>query len=88
MADKKLCFNCACPKYRAAECSTKARCNFCSRKHHTSICPDQQCKGESVMSSVDADKVVYPVVVIKVSGIECRALLDTGSSSSYALQSC
>ena len=36
------------------------------------------------MSSVEADKVVYPVVVIKVDGIECRALLDTGSSSSYA----
>ena len=36
------------------------------------------------MSSADADKVVYPVVVIKVGGIECRALLDTGSSSSYA----
>ena len=68
MADKKLCFNCACPKHRAAECSSKARCNFCSRKHHTSICPDQQSKGESVMSSVDADEVVYPVVVINVAG--------------------
>ena len=36
------------------------------------------------MSSVDADKVIYPVVVIKVGGIECRALLDFCSSSCYA----
>ena len=36
------------------------------------------------MSSVGAEKVVYPVVVIKVGGIECRALLDSGSSSCYA----
>ncbi len=28
--------------------------------------------------------VVYPVVVVKVEGIMCRALLDTGAGSSYA----
>ena len=37
-----------------------------------------------MLSSVDAEKVVYPVVVIKVGDIECRALLDSGSSSCYA----
>ena len=84
LAEKRLCFNCARPKHRAAECSSKLRCSFCSRKHHTSICPDQQPKGESVMSSLDDDKVIYPVVVVKVGGIECRALLDSGSSSCYA----
>ena len=84
LAEKKLCFNCASPKHRAAECASKTRCNFCSRKHRTSICPDQQSKGESVMSSVDAEKVIYPVVVVKVGGIECHALLDSGSSSCYA----
>ena len=84
LAEKKLCFNCASPKHRVAECASKTRCNFCSRKHHTSICPHQQSKGESVMSSVDAEKVTYPVVVVKVGGIECRALLDSGSSGCYA----
>ncbi|XP_078345136.1 uncharacterized protein LOC144667518 [Oculina patagonica] len=59
-------------------------CYFCSRRHHTSICIDQKPKGESVMSSVDDDKVIYPVVVVKVGGIECRALLDSGASSCYA----
>ena len=36
------------------------------------------------MSSCGDDKVVYPVVVVKVGGIECRALLDAGASSCYA----
>ena len=84
LAEKWLCFNCARPKHRAAECSSKLRCSFCSRKHHTSICPDQQPKGDSVMPSLDDDKVIYPVVVVKVGEIECHALLDSGSSSCYA----
>ena len=27
--------------------------------------------------------VIYPVVVVEVEGIKCRALLDTGSGNSY-----
>ena len=27
--------------------------------------------------------MTYPVVVVKVDGIKCRALLDTGAGSSY-----
>jgi len=32
----------------------------------------------------EKSKVVYPVVVVYVDGIKCRALLDTGAGSSYA----
>ena len=84
LAEKKLCFNCTGPRHRAAECVSKMSCELCSRRHHTSICNDQHLKGESVMSSLGDDKVVYPVVVVKVGGIECRALLDSGASSCYA----
>ena len=28
---------------------------------------------------------MYPVVVVSVEGVKCRALLDTGSGNSYAL---
>ena len=28
--------------------------------------------------------VIYPVIVVDVDGIKCRALLDTGAGSSYA----
>ena len=31
-----------------------------------------------------SNKVIYPVVVVEVGGIQCRALLDTGAGSSYA----
>ena len=36
------------------------------------------------MSSLGDCKVVYPVVVVKVGGIECYALLDSGASSCSA----
>lgn len=36
------------------------------------------------MFSLGDDKVVYPVVVFKVGGIECRSLLDSDASSCYA----
>ena len=29
-------------------------------------------------------QVIYPVVVVDVNGVKCRALLDSGSGSSYA----
>ena len=31
--------------------------------------------------------LTYPVAIIKVSGVKCRALLDTGSGSSYISES-
>ena len=80
---KRLCFNCAGSKHRAAECTSKLRCTLYSWKHHTSICPHQQPGRESALSSLGDDKVIYPVVVVTVDGTECRALLDSGSSSCY-----
>ena len=54
-----------------------------SWKHHTSICPHQQPGKESAVSSLGDEKVIYPVVVVTVDGIECCALLHSGSSSCY-----
>ena len=84
LEEKKLCFNCTGPRHRAADCVSKMSCELCSRRHHTSICNDQLLKGESVMSSRGDDRVVYPAAVVKIGGIECRALLDSGASSCYA----
>ena len=36
------------------------------------------------MMAATEGSVIYPVVVVKVNNILCRALLDTGASSSYA----
>ena len=38
LALKNLCFNCATPNHRAAECFSKATCQHCKKRHHTSIC--------------------------------------------------
>ena len=31
-----------------------------------------------------SEQVIYPVVVVDVNGVKCRALLDTGAGGSYA----
>ena len=56
--------------------------------HHTSIYesngkPQGAEKKEEELLGVAkvAGKVVYPVVVVQVNGIKCRALLDTGAGS-------
>ena len=36
------------------------------------------------MSTCDGDKVIHPIVVIKIDGVECRALVDSGAASFYA----
>ena len=38
-----------------------------------------------MMTTCDGDRVVHPIVVIKLDGVECRALVDSGAASSYAL---
>ena len=35
-------------------------------------------------TQIGGGPVVYPVVVVEVAGMKCRALLDSGAGSSYA----
>ena len=37
-----------------------------------------------MMMVIGGGSVIYPVVVIVVDGIKCKALLNTSASSSYA----
>ena len=36
-----------------------------------------------MLTATNQRKVIHPVVIVCVEGIKCRALLDTGSSSTY-----
>ena len=83
LRDKKLCFNCTGAKYRAAECCSAKTCLKCKNRHHRSICDKlADSKSEPLLVTTETN-VAYPVTIIKVNGVKCRALSDTGSVSSY-----
>ena len=78
---KKLCFNCTGSSHRASECRCSTVCQLCHKKHHTSIC---ETRPQHLLVVNSENSVKYPVVVVEINGIQCRALLDTGAGSSYA----
>ena len=81
MSDNKLCFNCTGSRHRVAECRCTITCQSCCGKHHSSICDKLS---NQLMLATGGGQLVYPVVVVEVDGIRCRALLDTGAGSSYS----
>ena len=87
LAKKRLCFNCTRNGHHANDCDSKNNCKHCNKRHHSSICEEKKGKpldGKTqTMMTGEESKVVYPVVVVYVNGIKCRALLDTGAGSSY-----
>ena len=91
LQNKRLCFNCTGPKHSANNCSSRASCVHCKQKHHSSIC-DRQVRasqprnnaGVALTATQDGEKVCHPIVLVKVNGVTCRALLDTGATLSYA----
>ena len=92
LAKKRLCFNCAAGNHEASECPSKATCRKCEKRHHTSICdshnnkPGGQISGQNsnvAMTTCQKSEAVFPVVVVEVNGIRCRALIDSGAGSSY-----
>ena len=58
-------------KHRAINCTSNQLCQICNKNHHTSICNS----GNQVMLTTS--------IVIKVEGVICRVLIDSGSGSSY-----
>jgi hypothetical protein len=85
LARKGRCFNCTGTQHQAASCRTKSKCKKCNRKHHISICGESP-PGEQLLTAQHSNNntIVYPVVIVNVEGVKCRALLDTGAGSSYA----
>ena len=81
---KQLCFNCTGANHKATECRCTSTCKHCHRKHHTSICEKTTERPDHMLVATGKGSVTYPVVVVDVGGIQCRALLDTGAGSSYA----
>ena len=83
LAKKRLCFNCAIGSHRASQCLSKASCKKCGKRHHTSICNTTKVKVEPALTTNQASEGVLPIVIIRINGLKCRALIDSGSGSSY-----
>ena len=91
LAKRGLCFNCASGNHKASECASKASCQRCRKRHHTSICDSKETKSTEdstekrghALTACEKREAVFPVVVIDVNGIRCRALVDSGAGSSY-----
>ena len=83
LSNKHLCFNCTGARHKAVDCRCRVLCQVYQKKHHTSIC-HRLC--EQLMTATSAGKtaVIHPVVVVKVQGVKCRALLNKEAGSSYA----
>ena len=83
LVKQRRCFNCTGEGHRAGSCKSKMSCQNCERRHHTSIC-DQQAGERKILSTAKCGEGTFPVVVVKVGEITCRALIDSGAGSSYA----
>ena len=84
LIQKRLCFNCTGADHKVTECKSRKTCLNCKRRHHTSICDSQTMENSMTAAQNGDGPVVYPVVVVEVAGVKCRALLDSGAGSSYA----
>ena len=89
LTKQRLCYNCTGSSHRASDCPSKSKCQKCDRRHHTSICDQNETKTDGngkklLISSGENPEGIFPIVRVKVDGIECRALIDTGAGSSYA----
>ena len=87
LAEKGSCYNCATRKHRASECSSKTLCQYCKRRHHSSICEQRdQASGSNKRLLTDGAtrEGICLVILVKVNGVICRALIDSGAGGSYA----
>ena len=89
LLNKRLCFNCVSGSHRASHCPSKSTCQRCRKRHHTSLCEKidptsehEQPHGVALTTNQNGEGL-FPVLIIEVNGIKCRALIDSGAGSSY-----
>ena len=89
LLNKRLCFNCVSGSHRASHCPSKSTCQRCRKRHHTSLCKtiDPTCGHEQphgvALTTNRYGEGLFPVLIIEVNGIKCRALINSGAGSSY-----
>ena len=91
LLNKRLCFNCTSGNHRASNCPSRSDCQSCHKRHHTSICdavhPTSDANNSTTrgvaLTTNQIGEGLFPVIVVEVNGIKCRALIDSGAGSSY-----
>ena len=64
-SSKKLYFNCSGSKHRAFECKSRAQCQTCGAKNHSSLCE----KADTLLIASSSESVIYPVIVVRIKGL-------------------
>ena len=82
LARQRRCFNCTGEGHRATNCTSKLSCQNCERRHHTSVCDQENREKLTLKTASKGSEGIFPVVIVKVKGITCRALVDSGAGSS------
>ena len=76
-----MCFNCATGSHRAAGVLEQGYMSeLWKTTSHLDLRKDTN---QSQSPTNQSSESVLPVIIIKVNGVKCRALIDTGSGSSY-----
>ena len=85
LKNKHLCFDCTGPQHNASQCRSRVTCLHCKQRDKAEG-RDQHTHSEGVAltASLNGEKVCHPIVLVSVNGVTCRALLDTGTTVSYA----
>ena len=84
LSEKKLCFSSTNSKHRVGHCHSLKTCLICKNKHHSSICDEISSTSTEPLLITTENNVIYPIVIVKINWVKCRALLHRGSGSSYA----
>ena len=78
-------------QHKASQCRSCASCVHSKQRHHSSICNRPSATGRQTannggvaLTATQGEKVCHPIVLVKLNGVICRALLDTGATASYA----
>ena len=78
LAKKKLCFNCVAGQHCAKACLSKSTCRKCNKREDKS-----KAERKVLTASGSTTEGIFPVVIVKVNGITCRAPIYSGAGSSY-----